>query len=90
MTLQVWIDLVLLPVLGLSLLLTFCRFVVGPQLPDRVLALDLMIMLGIGLIALRAISSGETIFIDVALVFAVISFLSTIGFSYYLLKEKDL
>lgn len=83
MILQTIDLLIILPVLTLAVFLTLIRLVRGPTLPDRVVALDLMTTLGIGVIAAYAIFYDEPIFLDVALVVALVSFLGTIAFAYY-------
>jgi multicomponent Na+:H+ antiporter subunit F len=74
----------ILAVLSLAIVLSFIRLVLGPSLPDRVVALDLMTTLGIGVIAVYAIATNQAILLDVATVVALISFLGTIAFGYFL------
>jgi multicomponent Na+:H+ antiporter subunit F len=74
----------ILAVLSLAIVLSFIRLVLGPSLPDRVVALDLMTTLGIGVIAVYAIATNQAILLDVATVVALISFLGTIAFAYFL------
>jgi multicomponent Na+:H+ antiporter subunit F len=76
-----------LPVLSLAVVLAFIRLVRGPSLPDRVVALDLMNTLGIGIAAVYAIAFNQGTMIDVALTLALISFLGTIAFAYYIEKR---
>jgi multicomponent Na+:H+ antiporter subunit F len=76
-----------LPVITLSVALSFVRLVRGPSLPDRVVALDLMTTLGIAVIGVYAIWIDEAIFIDIAVVVALISFLGTIAFAYYVQRR---
>lgn len=66
-----------------SIFMAFVRLFKGPTLPDRVVALDIMSITALGIIALYAIDSGETIFLDVALIVALVSFLGTVAFAYY-------
>jgi len=73
-----------LPVLALAVGLLFIRLVRGPSLPDRVVALDQMATLGIGIIAAYAIVTGRAAFLDVAIAMALISFLGTVAFAYYI------
>lgn len=75
---------VILPILALAVVLVFTRLVRGPSLPDRVVALDLMNTLGIGIIASYAIATGQSAFLDVAIAMALISFLGTVAFAYYI------
>jgi multicomponent Na+:H+ antiporter subunit F len=74
-------------VLGAAIALTFIRLVRGPSLPDRVVALDLMTTLGIGVVATYAIAMDQEVFIDVATIVALVSFLGTIAFAYYVEKR---
>lgn len=76
-----------LPVLGLAVVLAFVRLVRGPSLPDRVVALDLIGTLSIGVIVVYAIAQDEPIFLDVAIVLALISFLGTIAFAFYVQRR---
>ncbi|MFC0268713.1 monovalent cation/H+ antiporter complex subunit F [Kushneria aurantia] len=71
-------------ILAISMLLCFVRLVIGPSLPDRVVALELMSMLIVGIIGTNALYSNETSFLDVAIVVALMSFLATIGFARFL------
>ncbi|MCB9076810.1 MAG: cation:proton antiporter [Anaerolineaceae bacterium] len=77
---------VILPILMIAVLLTLIRLIKGPTLSDRVVALDLMSTLGIGVIAAYAIAYNQPIFLDVALIVALVSFLGTIAFAYYVEK----
>ncbi|MFC3196411.1 cation:proton antiporter [Parapedobacter deserti] len=87
MMLSTYIDYVIIPILGLSLLLVFIRLVKGPSIVDRVIALDLLISIGVSVIAVYSISTEKTTFIDIAMILALIAFLGTIAFSYYLEKR---
>ncbi|HET6424912.1 MAG TPA: monovalent cation/H+ antiporter complex subunit F [Planctomycetaceae bacterium] len=66
--------------------IAFIRLLLGPSLPDRVVALDLMSTIATGGIGLYAIQQDRYLFTDAALVLAVILFLGTIAFAYYLEK----
>lgn len=88
MTLETYLDYVILPILTISVLLVFIRLYKGPEVVDRVVALDLIITIGIALITVYSIRSLEPIFLDVAMILALIAFLGTIAFSFYLDKKK--
>jgi len=77
-----------LPLLGLSLALAFVRLVRGPDLPDRVVALDLMTALVMGMIAAYGIGAGQPVFLDVAIVLALVSFVATVAFAAYLERSR--
>ena len=88
MTLNLYFDYVIFPILTLSVILSFIRLYKGPNVVDRVIALDLIITIGIGLITAFSIRSGQAMFLDVATIFALIAFLGTIAFSFYLDKRR--
>lgn len=69
--------------------LAFLRLVLGPSFPDRVVALDLVATLLVGLIAVSAIETGDAIFLRVAMVAALFNFIGTIGFCWYLQRGPD-
>ena len=60
------------------------RVVIGPSLADRVLALDLMGLLSVSLIALYAIASAQSLYLDAAIALALISFLGTVAFARFI------
>jgi multicomponent Na+:H+ antiporter subunit F len=73
-----------LPLLVVAVILAFARLVRGPNLADRVVALDLVATLAIGIIGVYAIAVKQPVFLDVALVLALVSFLGTVAFAYYI------
>jgi multicomponent Na+:H+ antiporter subunit F len=82
-TLLLLVSLLLLGALGLA----FIRLLRGPSLPDRVVALDLISVIGVGLVATYAVTVNQPVFLDVIMVFALISFLGTVAFAYYLERK---
>lgn len=87
--LELFVLTIALPLLMLAVLVVFIRLVRGPSLPDRVVALDLMTTLGVGIIAAYAIGTDQAIFLDIATIIALISFLGTIAFAYYIQKRVE-
>lgn len=78
------IDPIVFTMLTLALALACFRLVRGPSLPDRVVALDLIAAITVGLIAVYAVDSGQSVFLDAAIVVALITFLGTVAFAQYL------
>lgn len=76
----------ILPVLIITVALAFMRLILGPSLPDRVVALDVLATLGIGIIVAYAVATDHPTLIDVAVVIALIAFLGTVAFAYYIQK----
>jgi multicomponent Na+:H+ antiporter subunit F len=78
LTWPLWIGLALA---SLAFLFVFVRLVRGPTLPDRVVALDMIAYLAIGVIALWTLVSGVPAYLDAAIVLALIAFLATAAFA---------
>ncbi|MCY1278319.1 Na(+)/H(+) antiporter subunit F [compost metagenome] len=75
-----------LAMLGLALLLALARLIKGPCLPDRVLALDTLYINAIALLMLYGIWKGSDLFFEVALLIAVLGFVSTVAVAKYMLR----
>ena len=75
-----------LVMLGAALLLAVARLVRGPSLPDRALALDTLYINAIALIILYGIWQGTELFFEIALLFAVLGFVSTVAVAKYMLR----
>lgn len=88
MTLFDYLYYVILPVLVISAVLIFWRFIKGPSIADKIIALDLLITTGIGVIAVYSIIYNHSTLMDTALILALIAFLSTVALSYYLEKRR--
>jgi len=65
----------------IGMFLTFARLLLGPSLPDRVIALDLMSVLMVAFMALFTILTGNAAFLDVAISMALVAFLGTVAFA---------
>lgn len=89
MTIEEFLTYIIIPVLSIAVLLVFIRFLLGPTLSDRVISLDLLITIGISVIATFSVVLNNSSFLDIAMIFALIAFLSTVAFAYYLEKRKD-
>lgn len=68
---------------GAGMFLAFIRLVRGPSLPDRVVALDLMGLLAVGIIAIYHIAAEQPALLDAATVLALVAFLATVAFARY-------
>ncbi len=88
MSLIEYLYYVILPVLAICTIIIFVRFIKGPTLSDRVVSLDLLLTTGIGIIAIYSIYTDQPTFLDIAMILALIAFLGTVAFSYYLEKRE--
>jgi multicomponent Na+:H+ antiporter subunit F len=73
--------------MGLSFLLTAYRVIAGPTLPDRVVALDMLVVVAIGFIVLFGIRTNFALYIDVAIALGLVGFLATVAFARFILAR---
>ncbi len=64
--------------------LAFIRLILGPTVADRAVALDGMTIIAISLIVFIAYFTNRIIYLDVALVYALISFVGIVAIARYL------
>jgi len=81
-----WVFGIVYTALAVSLLLSGLRLIWGPDLPNRIVALDLAAAIVLCFAAVHAMDTGQTHFLDVALAIAVIVFISTIAFARHMEK----
>lgn len=72
--------------LALALLLNLWRLLRGPDLPDRILALDTLYINSIALLVLFGIHLGTAIYFEAALLIAMMGFVGTVAVTKYLLR----
>lgn len=71
---------------GLGLLLNLWRITVGPNLADRILALDTMVINMIALLVLYGIWRGTAIYFEAAMLVAMVGFVSTVAYCRFVLR----
>ena len=76
------IALVVLTFVGLY------RAVVGPTAEDRIVAINMISTKVTVVIALIALISSQVFYVDIALVYALLGFIATIGLAKLLMKGK--
>lgn len=79
-------SFVLYGLLFLSMFLALIRLIRGPSLPDRIVALDLFALSAVGLIGVYSVLTDQPIYIDEAMVLALIAFLGTTAFAHFIEK----
>ena len=77
------INLLLYVLIGLSFC-CFFRVVFGPSIADRMVAIDIMGTLAVGLTAILAVITKRSFLIDVALAWIFLSFIGTLALAKYL------
>ena len=76
--------LLVLGVLFLSIIMAIIRVIIGPTAPDRVVGLDTINTIVIVSMVIFGLAAGSVIYIDVAIVYALLSFISTLFIAKYL------
>lgn len=74
--------------LALAMAITFVRLVLGPTMVNRVVALDLMAILVVGMMASEAVRSGQHALLDVAVVVGITAFIGTAAFAVLIDRES--
>ncbi|MDI9640895.1 monovalent cation/H+ antiporter complex subunit F [Geitlerinema splendidum] len=70
--------------LAISLLMVLYRVLKGPTVPDRVASLDVAAVIVMATIGVLCVRTDDSSYLDVAVVLAIIVFLSTVAFGRYL------
>jgi multicomponent Na+:H+ antiporter subunit F len=78
------VGLVALGLCGLTVLLSCVRLVRGPSFADRMVALDLLSAVAVGVTAAWAVLSNQAVYLDVALLVALVAFLAGVAMARYL------
>lgn len=71
---------------SVAIALNMFRLVIGPSLPDRIVALDTMYINTIALLVLFGIYQGSMLYFEAALLIAIMGFIGTVALSKYLLR----
>jgi multicomponent Na+:H+ antiporter subunit F len=64
------------------------RAVVGPSVEDRIVAINMIATKVTAIIVMIALLTDQKFFVDVALVYALLGFITTIGLAKLLMKGK--
>jgi multicomponent Na+:H+ antiporter subunit F len=78
---------IVLAMLSVALLLAFVRLLRGPSLADRVVAFDLLTLLVLGIVLADAVLTDQWVFLDAAILLALVTFIATVAFGRHLEKR---
>jgi multicomponent Na+:H+ antiporter subunit F len=85
---DIWVAAVL-AMIALAMVLALVRLALGPTLPDRVVALDVVANLAVGIIAGCAVAFDDPALLQPALVMALVAFIGTVAFARYLERRHS-
>ena len=77
-------DIIVLIIVSIAILLDFYRFVKGPLASDRVMAADTMTVTTSALLVFLGYLFDRYIYLDIALIYAVLGFIGVIVIARYL------
>jgi len=83
------INIIVFSLLGIGLLFTMIRFIIGPSLSDKVVSLDTFNMIVIGVIAMLALVFQSELYLDITIIYSILAFLETVVFARYVEGKKD-
>lgn len=75
---------VIIALASVGALLSVYRLLKGPSTMDRIVGIDTMNMMVVGMIALLALYFGNSLYLDIAIVYGVLAFLETIIIARYM------
>jgi multicomponent K+:H+ antiporter subunit F len=73
-------------IVGAASVLSLIRLLIGPSMPDRILALDTLYVNTIALVVLFGLRQESMLYFEAALLIAVMGFIGTVALSKYLLR----
>lgn len=72
--------------LAVGQVLSMVRLAMGPHPGDRILALDTMVINSLGLVVVLGIHQGVRVYFEVALLIAMLGFVSTVALARFILR----
>lgn len=82
-----WSADIAIVLLMIALLLVIVRLALGPNLGDRILALDTVTLLAVALIGVFTVRTGLGLYLDIAIAVALVGFLATVALARYVLNR---
>jgi multicomponent Na+:H+ antiporter subunit F len=74
----------ILGALGVASIICAIRAVLGPTIPDRMVAIDTLTVIVVLILVLLGVYYRASIYLDIALIYAFLNFLGTIALAKYL------
>ena len=79
----------MLALLSVAFVLALIRMARGPTLPDRVVAMDVMVATAVAGTAIYGAAHNLPVLLDIAIVLALVSFIGTVGIARFLERSAD-
>ena len=82
-----WINIAFWVLVAL-MVLCFYRVIMGPTVADRVVAIDILGIIVVGICVVLSISTGKSFLIDIGIAWIILSFIGTLTMAKYLERRK--
>lgn len=69
---------------GIAVFIAMVRFILGPTASDRTVALDTLTVITISLIVLIGLFANRVIYLDVAMIYGILSFIGVVAIARYI------
>ena len=83
------VTLISFAILLIALVLAFIRLIKGPNICDRVSAMDLIAVIVMGFIIIYSMQVNNAIYFDIAIIISLVSFMGTVALSTYIKNKND-
>jgi len=83
-----WSILAAQIMLGIGMLATLYRMVVGPRAQDRILALDALYVVGLLQLVALGIRTGSQVYFEIALLIGLLGFVGTVALAKFLMRGE--
>jgi multicomponent Na+:H+ antiporter subunit F len=82
-----WLEILLYIQIALSGLCLY-RIIIGPTIPDRMVAIDIFGILVVGICAIISVLTGKSYILDIGIAWIILSFIGTLTLAKYLSGKK--
>ncbi len=82
-----WLEILLYIQIALSGLCLY-RIIIGPTIPDRMVAIDIFGILVVGICAIISVLTGKSFILDIGIAWIILSFIGTLTLAKYLSGKK--
>ena len=82
-----WLNILLYIQIGLSGICMY-RIIIGPTIPDRMVAVDIFGILVVGVCAIISIQTERSFILDIGIAWIILSFIGTLTLAKYLTGKK--
>jgi multicomponent K+:H+ antiporter subunit F len=83
-----WSLLIAQVMLGVGMMGTLYRMVIGPRAQDRILALDALYVVGLLMLVTTGVRTGSQIYFELAMLIGLLGFVGTVALAKFLFRGE--